>query len=127
MSVSFSARIRAHGDEWAMPVEHLEDLNVCNGNAAHLLGLLELRDASTEREHDAELTGEVPATEFAERVALAEALDLAGARPGFTDGRWHEVGTSARYFQARLRDLSELARAARALTGDAGEGVVSWG
>ena len=124
MSVSFSARFLAHGADIALPVAHVEDLNLNQGNAALLLGLLEL-----DRGHHAKygFIGQVPARDFAERVALAEVCDLVGARPGFEDVRWTEVGSSAAYLRAKLHELAELARAAIALTGDGGDGFVAWG
>ena len=126
MSVTFSARLLVPGDEWAMPVEHLEEVNLNNGNAVQLLALLELRGDWTGT-HSSDLTGEVPAADFAERVALAAGLDLVGPRPGASDGRWHHVGASADYLLERLGDLGQLARSASALTTPAGTGVISWG
>ena len=125
MSVSFSARVLLPGAEYATPVDDVEDVNLNNGNAAHLLGLLELRGVDVDGD-PLPMCGELPAAAFAERVALVEVYDLVGARPGTSDGRWHEVGTSAQYLRARLEDLAELARAAAALAG-VGAGTVSWG
>ena len=120
MSVSFSARFLADGDRTALPVAHLEDINLNQGNAALLLGLLELDLLGTE-----EFVGQVAAQDFAERVALAEVHDLVGARPGFEDRRWTEVRSSAAYLRAKLSELSELARAALTLTAHGGTGYVS--
>lgn len=119
MSVSFYALSVPAGDTLALPVAHLEEINLCNGNARALLDLLGLLDPA---DPDAELCGWLPVGEFAERVALAEVTDPGTARAGFRDGRWHEVGADAAYFQGRLAELSELARAARELPAAA----ISW-
>lgn len=119
MSVSFTARTIPAGDTVAVPVDHLEEINLCNGNAYTVLDMLGLIDPS---DPNPELCGQLPVAEFVERVALAEVTDPGTARAGFSDGRCIEVGADADYFRGRLAELSELARAARALP----DAVVGW-
>lgn len=66
--------------------------------------------------------GECPAAQFAERAALAELADPGTPTPGFDDGRWHQVGSSAGHVAMRLRELAELARSAAA----APAAVITW-
>lgn len=119
MSVTFTALFVPAGETRAFPVDHLEEINLCDGNAGLVLDLLGLIDRS---DPEAELAGQVPVAEFAERVAVAEATDPGSARAGFDDGRWHEIGASADYLRGRLAQLAELARATREFPG----AVLAW-
>jgi hypothetical protein len=120
MTVDFTARAVPAGETVAFPIEHLETVQLNQGNSETLLTMLGLWKPDSEA---GPFWGECPAGEFAQRATLAAALDPGTPTPGFDDGRWHQVGSSAGHVAMRLGELAELAWAADQVP----ESLITWG